>query len=115
MPEPQNVVVRTEPIEGGFVVSLKGDIDFSRSPDLRIQLMKVLDRPLDRLILDLGGVPYMDSSGVAVLVETLQVQRKRGKKLVLCHMQPKVQGIFEIAQLHRVFNIARDVAAAAQV
>ena len=109
-----NSSVDTQTISDGVIVHVKGDIDFSRSPELRQSLIGVLRGGLDRLIIDLGGVSYMDSSGVAVLVEMLQTQRKRNQKLVLCNMQPKVKGIFEIARLHMVFTIVDSVEDAQQ-
>ena len=74
--------------------------------------MAILKNKPAKLVLDLSGVPYMDSSGVATLVEALQTQRKAGNKLVLCSLQPKVRGIFEIARLNMVFDIVSDSAAA---
>jgi anti-sigma B factor antagonist len=99
----------TQALADGHLVSLKGDIDYSRSSELRVELMGLLRTPVARLVIDLAGVGYMDSSGVAVLVEALQVQRKRNQKLVLCNLQPKVKGIFEIARLHTVFTITGTV------
>ncbi len=112
MSEPTHVTTKRETIADGYLVKITGDIDFSRSPDLRTELTGVLRQPVARMVIDLAGVPYMDSSGVAVLVEALQIQRKRNQKLVLCNMQPKVKGIFEIARLHTVFTIVSDAAAA---
>ncbi len=112
MSEPNQVMLIRETIADGFLVRINGDIDFSRSSDLRNELTGLLRQPVVRMVIDLAGVPYMDSSGVAVLVEALQIQRKRNQKLVLCNMQPKVKGIFEIARLHTVFTIAPDAATA---
>jgi anti-sigma B factor antagonist len=75
--------------------------------------MELLDAKPARLVLDLSRVPFMDSSGVATLIEALQLQRRAGSKLVLHGLQPKVRGIFEIARLDTVFTIV-DGADAAQ-
>jgi anti-sigma B factor antagonist len=101
-----------QPVRDGVVARVQGEIDFSRAPDFRQELMGALQAEPPRLVLDLAGVDYMDSSGVAALVEALQAQRRRGAKLVLCNLQPKVRGIFDIARLDKVFPIAADVAAA---
>jgi len=105
---------RTEEITGGRLITIEGDVDFSRTPGLRQVLRDVAGAGNGRLIVDLTGVPYMDSSGVAVLVETLQAQAKKGKPLILCGLQPKVRGMFEISRLHTVFNVVdtRDAALA---
>jgi anti-sigma B factor antagonist len=99
-------------LEDGLAVGLHGDVDYSRSPEVRQQLLALLEQKPSRLVVDLTGVPYMDSSGVATLVEALQVQRRRGGKLVLCGLQPKVRGIFDIARLSTVFAITDDLEAA---
>ena len=109
------MILTTNPIADGFVVLIQGDIDYSRSSELRAELMGLLKKPVARLVIDLTGVSYMDSSGVAVLVEALQTQRKRSQKLVLCSLQPKVKGIFEIARLHTVFTITATSAEAVTV
>ncbi|HVZ94417.1 MAG TPA: STAS domain-containing protein [Phycisphaerales bacterium] len=98
---------------GAVYVVPKGDVDLSCSRDLQSRLKKVLEPKPGRVVVDLSGVPYMDSSGVATLVEAMQIARKQATKLILCAMQDKVRSIFEIARLDRVFTIvgSRDEAA----
>lgn len=94
------------------IVTPNGDVDLSCSRDLQTHIRKALDGKPKSLIVNLAKVPYMDSSGVATLVEAMQIARKQGTKLVLCGLQDKVRSIFEIARLDRVFTIAVDEAAA---
>lgn len=102
------LLVRSEVKDGTVIVRPSGDIDLSGSPILRQELRRVqADKP-NRLVIDLGLVPYMDSSGVATLVEAMQIARKNSTKLVLCAMQAKVRSIFEIARLDTVFTIVAD-------
>lgn len=109
------VISDRQKTDNGLVVKAKGEIDLIRSPRLRTELMQVLEKGVPVLVLDLSDVPFMDSSGVATLVEALQVQRKKGNKLVLCGLQQKVRSIFEIARLDMVFTITEDVQKAGQV
>lgn len=103
----------TQDLPDGVVATLAGEIDYSRSPGLRNKLLELITtRKPARLVLDLSKVPYMDSSGVATLVELFQAQRRANSKLVLFGLQPKVKGIFEIARLNTVFSIAPDLEAA---
>ncbi len=81
-----------------------GEVDLSRSPSLRHHLASAL-RGCARLVVDLSKVPYMDSSGVATLVETMQAARRDGTTLVLCGLQDKVRSVFEIARLDTIFTI----------
>ena len=96
--------------DGDAVVALvAGEIDLNNSPELRGELFNLLGRqPPRRLILNLADVPYMDSSAIAVLVEVLQKMRKTGGKVWLTNLQPRVQGLIEIARLGTIFAIARD-------
>ncbi|HMN39234.1 MAG TPA: STAS domain-containing protein [Phycisphaerales bacterium] len=94
------------------IVRPSGDVDLSGSPTLRQELRRVQAGAPGRLVIDLAGVPYMDSSGVATLVEAMQVARRADTKLVLCGLQDKVRSIFEIARLDTVFAIVADVDAA---
>ena len=115
MAEQEPVITSNQLINTATVVALDGEIDLIRSPQLRDELMALLNADVQHLVIDLSQVPFMDSSGVATLVEALQVQRRKDYKLVLCGMQTKVRSIFEISRLDMVFTIVDDAAAAAAV
>lgn len=104
--------VSVENRPGATVVLPSGEIDLNASPILRQELKRVQTARPQRLIVDLSGVPYMDSSGVATLVEAMQIARKNSTRLVLCGMQEKVLSIFEIARLDTVFTIVPDATGA---
>jgi len=87
------------------IVSPAGEVDLSVARELQAHLKKAMESKPSRLVVDLSKVPYMDSSGVATLVEAMQITRKQSTKLVLCGLQDKVRSIFEIARLDRVFTI----------
>ncbi len=97
-----------EPKPGMMVVSLSGEVDIMRSPDLQASLQDAINRIPGKgaVVVDLSGVTYMDSSGVATLVRGLQLSRKKGVGLVLCSLQDRVRSIFEIARLDTVFPMA---------
>jgi anti-anti-sigma factor len=92
---------------------VQGEIDLHNSPDLRTVIFHLLTRhPVKRLILNLSQVPYMDSSAVAVLVESVRRLKATGGKICLTGLQPRVQGLLEIARLVTIFTIAKDEAEA---
>jgi anti-sigma B factor antagonist len=99
------LTIRTESRGEAVLVSPTGDVDLTASPVLRQALKQVLAGRPARLVVDLAGVPYMDSSGVATLVEAMQIARKGGTRMMLCSLQDKVRSIFEIARLDTVFTI----------
>src|SRR5688572_3901547 len=95
------------------VASVRGEIDLHNSPELRNALFGLLAQHSPRkLVLDLSQVPYMDSSAIAVLVETLQKIRKHSGRIFLVSLQPRVKGLLEIARLDSIFVIAADEAEA---
>ncbi|TVQ79393.1 MAG: anti-sigma factor antagonist [Phycisphaeraceae bacterium] len=101
--------VQIERRDGLVLVAPSGDIDLSCSRDLQQSMRQALDGKPERVVVDLSRVPYMDSSGVATLVEAMQIARKQSTRLILCGLQDKVRSIFEIARLDRVFTIARSL------
>jgi anti-sigma B factor antagonist len=98
--------VNAETVGKSVVLSPQGDIDLARSPALRTALKQAQTAKPERLVVDLGSVDYMDSSGVATLVEALQIARRSNTKMVLCGLKDRVRSIFEIARLDTVFSIA---------
>jgi len=109
--EGQSIVrVDAERASGVVVLSPEGDVDMSRSPELRNAIRAVLNqqRP-KKLVIDLGDVAYMDSSGLATLVEAMRTTRTAGVRMILCAMNEKVRAVFEIARLDQYFNIENTI------
>jgi anti-sigma B factor antagonist len=101
--------MKTMPDERYPVVQLKGDVDLRTSPDLRENLLQLIKQRPERLILDLAGVGYMDSSGVGTMVELKRRIERRGGELVLAGLQPRVRSLLEITRLDQFFTIASSV------
>jgi len=96
-----------------LVMVVRGEIDLHNSPELRTELLDLVARHAPRrLILNLGQVPYMDSSAIAVLVEAMQKMRKTSGKVLLTDLQPRVKSLLEIARLGTIFVICQDEAEA---
>lgn len=95
------------PEQGIVVITPTTDIDMSRSPELRTAIRQELGAGVHKLIVDLEQVHYMDSSGLATLVEAMRNASKAEIKLVICHMHEKVRAIFEIARLDSFFSIVQ--------
>lgn len=92
--------------DDALILTLTGEIDLHASPDLRTTLLSLIQQTQAKtIIFVLSKVPYMDSSAIAVMVETLQRVRKSGGKVVLVDLQPRVKGLLEIARLNTIFPI----------
>ena len=109
---PSDLSIDIQNRDGATIVQPSGEVDLARSPLLRSALSSVIGDGPDRLVLDLSEVVYMDSSGVATLVEALQQCRSRKTTLVLCGLQDRVRSVFEIAKLDAVFTIRADLESA---
>ncbi len=102
----ENILSKVRTAEQTLLAAVHGEIDLNNSPDLRQQLLSLLqDHRPRRLVLNLAAVPYMDSSALAVLVELLR-RIGKGGKVVLTDLQPRVKGLLEIARLDTIFAIA---------
>jgi len=58
-----------------------------------------------KVLIDLSGVTYIDSSGLATLIEMFQRLKKIGGKLRLSSMNEKVKNVFEITKLYKLFEV----------
>ena len=94
------------------IVAPEGEIDLNSSGLVKEQLEPVIAVKRPRVILDLSGVSYIDSSGLAVFIEAMQRVQSYGGAFVLCGLRESVSHIFNIARLDQVFRIFPDRAAA---
>ena len=88
--------------EGVLVFQVNGEINISTSPDLKKQFEKA---PSKKIVVDLEKVNYIDSSGLATLVEILKKTKSQGGSLGLAGMSSKVKSLFEITKLDKLFLI----------
>ncbi|MBI2432090.1 MAG: STAS domain-containing protein [Candidatus Hydrogenedentes bacterium] len=87
------------------VVRAKGEVDLYSSPQLREAILKAVEVARHEAHVDLSGVPYMDSSGVATLVEGLKAANQRQKKFVVLAPSPSVMKVLHLSRLDTVFEI----------
>jgi anti-sigma B factor antagonist len=105
----EDLTVQSQREGDAAVLAIQGEVTVFSSPALRQALRSAVADGPERLVLDLAGTTYIDSSGVATLVEALQSTSRAKHKLVLAGMNDRVRGVFEIARLHTVFTVASDV------
>ena len=90
-----------------LVAEAAGEIDLHRSADFQRGLIALVEQRPGTIVLDLTGVAYMDSSGVASLVKLLARVRREKIGLKLVGMSRRVQSVFQITKLDTVFEIHR--------
>jgi len=99
------MVVKDKQVADAVVLIVEGEINFNSSPDFRKAFLKVLDSKSHKVVVNLSGVAYVDSSGLATLVEAHQKIKSAGGKLKLASLTPKVKSLFEITKLEKLFEI----------
>ena len=88
------------------IFDISGDIDLSTSPDLRKPLLRELrELRTPRVVLNLKSVRYIDSSGVASLVEGLKAARDVGARFILFGLNTTVREVLQLSKLVRIFEI----------
>ena len=97
--------------DGYIVIALTGEIDLETAPVVRKALLDHLKKGKN-LLIDLAQVTYIDSSGIASLVEGLQVARKQGHDLSLVSVSQRAHRVLELARLDKVFTLHADLASA---
>ncbi len=97
------------------VLALEGEIDLHEAPQVKAKLLPLINAKLHHVVVDLAGVSYIDSSGLALFIEAMQRIQAYGGKFALCGLRPSVRTIFDIARLDQVFRIFPDRQAALAV
>ncbi len=88
------------------IVDVVGDIDLYNSPDVRKVLLEALrEKHAPRVIVNLKEVRYIDSSGVASLVEGLKVSRDLGSRFILYGLSSAAREVLELSRLIKVFEV----------
>lgn len=100
----ETLLLRTVAGNGEHVVHARGDVDMASSPRLLSTMQQALHEAR-RLAVDLAEVGYMDSSGVAVLIQGLKAARRQQKGFVLRRPSPRVLAVLELADLMSLFAI----------
>jgi len=87
------------------IFDVSGDIDLATSPELRKALLRELrELRMPRVVLNLKAVRYIDSSGVASLVEGLKASRDVGARFVLFGLNTTVREVLQLSKLLKIFE-----------
>jgi anti-sigma B factor antagonist len=99
---------------GTTIVDVVGQIDLGNSPALRKTLLESL-KGTDRVAVNLIAVKYIDSSGIASLLEVLKEARQSKKRLVLFGLTAAVSQVLQLTRLTGVFEIRENEEQALEV
>jgi anti-sigma B factor antagonist len=96
--------INKEDREKYTVIALEGEVDLSCSPEARQSILNILEEDKN-LLIDLADVSYIDSSGVASLVEGFQAAKKQSLKFGLVGVSDAAMSVLKLARLDQVFPI----------
>lgn len=106
--------IRSEQQGSVCTITLDGEVDVYTAPQLKEELVSLIQGGCSYLIIDMERVAFIDSSGLGVLVSALRRAREKDGAVRIVCKQESVLKIFRITGLDKVFPIFSDVAEAAQ-
>ena len=91
---------------GAVTITVEGEVDVATAPTVRDELYRLIDRGTKRIVVDLSGMEFIDSTGLGVFVGALKRSREGGGELELRSLKPAARKIFDITGLSSAFNIS---------
>ena len=105
--------ISTRQVDGVTIVDCSGRITLGEgSITLRDTVSQLITKGQKKILLNLGEVNYIDSSGIGELVSAFTTVRKQGGELKLLNLTKKVHDLLQITKLYTVFDVKDDEAAA---
>jgi anti-sigma B factor antagonist len=103
------VEISARQFDGFVILDVSGDIDLAHSPQMRKALLgEIKEKKIPKVFINLQSVRYMDSSGIATLVEGLKASRDVGSRLILYSLSKHVREVMHLARLQTIFEIFED-------
>ena len=85
--------------------SLAGEIDFSVTPKARQRLIALIEAGAPEIVLDLSGLSYIDSSGLALFIEARKILAESGRTIRIAAISPQVRKLFNLTQIGELFGL----------
>ena len=97
-------------VSDGFTIfDISGDIDLAHSPQMRKALLgEIKEKRVPKVYLNMKNVRYIDSSGIASLVEALKASRDVSSRLILFSLSNNVREVMQLSRLQKIFEIFDD-------
>ncbi len=97
--------IKTQRIRKHVVVKLSGRLDITQSDEVESQLAKDVLSGEGDIIIDLGSISYISSSGIRIFVGMVRELNKQGRKLKLCCITVPVKKVFDVVELLDLFDV----------
>ncbi|MCE5324703.1 STAS domain-containing protein [bacterium] len=87
------------------LIELEGEVDVYTAPQLKQQIINILESGAKELMVNLTKVDYLDSTALGVLIGGLKRMREADGNMVLICPSPRIRRVFEITGLDKIFDI----------
>ena len=104
-------MLETENIRDILVVRLKDTqrLNALIAEPVKVQLLEYFNKPRTRLVFDLQGISFIDSSGFGVFLSAMKAANNNYGQFKICNVNAEVMELFKLLQLHHVFEIYTDL------
>ena len=90
---------------GTLTVYLSGDLDHHTAADIRRELDGLIGDPgVRRLVIDLSGLGFMDSSGIGMMIGRYKIMMRRGGSMAVRTNDPQVERLMELSGLYQIIE-----------
>jgi len=110
----EDLRIQVDGNQGVTVVALFGELDAGGSNQLRTTLRDLVRQQTPAICVNLESLRFINSAGIATLIECLQGTRGYQGQFALAHMNQSVRDVFDVARLDMVFTIHPDETAAVE-
>ena len=98
--------VEVKEVEGVKIINLTGQIRISTQNEFKDLLdIAAKENKGKTIILSLGGVIYMNSAGLGIIIDTYKKVKEQKGRMILCNLMPDIEKLFEITRLNRFLEI----------
>lgn len=104
-----NISVNSQFRDGVAVLGVQGEVDVYTAPHLKEELNRLIEAGNSRIVVAVGDVVYVDSSGLGVLIGALKRARDAGGDLVVAAPNPRIARILGVTGLDAIFSVQDDI------
>jgi anti-anti-sigma factor len=97
--------IKTEKIGKHILIRLSGRLDITQSDEVESALLKDVQSGEGDMIINLGQISYISSSGIRIFVGMVRELGRQGRKLKLCNITPPVKKVFDVVELLDLFDV----------
>ncbi|NLL70069.1 MAG: anti-sigma F factor antagonist [Epulopiscium sp.] len=88
-----------------MIIKIQGEIDHHTSEALREKIDKAYERyNAKNIIFDFSEIPFMDSSGIGVIMGRYRNSSQKGGQVAIVHLQPQIERVFQLSGLYKIIH-----------